>query len=39
MLEAIWQVMPTTEDSGAVWTTTGDLALPLLTTETRTGQG
>lgn len=33
MLEAIWQVMPTTRDSGNVWTTTGDLALPLLTTE------
>jgi Xaa-Pro aminopeptidase len=33
MLEAIWQVMPTTKTSGAVWTTTGDLALPLLTTE------
>ena len=33
MLEAIWQVMPTTKASGAVWTTTGDLALPLLTTE------
>jgi len=33
MLEAIWQVMPTTRNSGGVWTTTGDLALPLLTTE------
>ena len=33
MLEAIWQVMPTTKASGNVWTTTGDLALPLLTTE------
>ena len=33
MLEAIWQVMPTTRSSGNVWTTTGDLALPLLTTE------
>jgi Xaa-Pro dipeptidase len=33
MLEAIWQVMPTTKTSGGVWTTTGDLALPLLTTE------
>ena len=33
MLEAIWQVMPTTRISGNVWTTTGDLALPLLTTE------
>ncbi len=33
MIEAIWQVMPTTRNSGAVWTTTGDLALPLLPTE------
>lgn len=33
MIEAIWQVMPTTRSSGSVWTTTGDLALPLLPTE------
>ena len=39
MIEAIWQVMPTTRSSGAVWTTTGDLALPLLPTEKRVGQG
>ncbi|RDI45101.1 M24 family metallopeptidase [Nocardia mexicana] len=32
MLEAIWQVMPDTRAEG-VWTTHGDLALPLLTTE------
>ena len=32
MLEAIWQVMPNSKAEG-VWTTTGDLALPLLTTE------
>ena len=39
MLEAIWQVMPTTRTSGAVWTTTGDLALPLLTTERELARG
>ncbi|POY05657.1 M24 family metallopeptidase, partial [Mycobacterium kansasii] len=39
MLEAIWQVMPTTKTSGAVWTTTGDLALPLLTTERELERG
>ena len=39
MLEAIWQVMPTTRTSGAVWTTTGDLALPLLTTERELERG
>jgi Xaa-Pro dipeptidase len=39
MLEAIWQVMPTTRNSGAVWTTTGDLALPLLTTERELADG
>lgn len=39
MLEAIWQVMPTTRNSGAVWTTTGDLALPLLTTERELAKG
>ncbi|HEX3285150.1 MAG TPA: Xaa-Pro peptidase family protein [Mycobacterium sp.] len=32
MLEAIWQVMPSSRADG-VWTTHGDLALPLLTTE------
>ena len=32
MLEAIWQVMPASRADG-VWTTHGDLALPLLTTE------
>jgi Xaa-Pro aminopeptidase len=32
MLEAIWQVMPDSKGQG-VWTTHGDLALPLLTTE------
>jgi Xaa-Pro aminopeptidase len=39
MLEAIWQVMPTTKVSGNVWTTTGDLALPLLTTERALADG
>jgi Xaa-Pro aminopeptidase len=39
MIEAIWQVMPTTRTSGAVWTTTGDLALPLLPTEQRLARG
>ncbi|ULE35764.1 M24 family metallopeptidase [Mycobacterium sp. IDR2000157661] len=39
MLEAIWQVMPTTKTSGKVWTTTGDLALPLLTTERELAAG
>jgi Xaa-Pro aminopeptidase len=32
MLEPIWQVMPNTKAEG-VWTTHGDLALPLLSTE------
>ena len=32
MLEPIWQVMPNTRADG-VWTTHGDLALPLLSTE------
>ncbi len=32
MLEPIWQVMPQRKSDG-VWTTHGDLALPLLTTE------
>src|SRR5436305_3969280 len=31
MLEAIWQVMPSSREAG-VWTTHGDLALPLLPT-------
>ena len=39
MLEAIWQVMPTTKARGAIWTTTGDLALPLLTTERELAAG
>ena len=39
MIEAIWQVMPTTRNSGGVWTTTGDLALPLLTTEKQLAKG
>jgi Xaa-Pro dipeptidase len=39
MIEAIWQVMPTTRNSGAVWTTTGDLALPLLPTEKEIAKG
>jgi Xaa-Pro dipeptidase len=38
MLEAIWQVMPTTKADG-VWTTHGDLALPLLTTERELAKG
>jgi Xaa-Pro aminopeptidase len=38
MLEAIWQVMPTTRAEG-VWTTHGDLALPLLPTERLLEQG
>jgi Xaa-Pro dipeptidase len=32
MLEAIWQVMPTSREAG-VWTTHGDLALPLLSSD------
>jgi Xaa-Pro dipeptidase len=32
MLEAIWQVMPISREAG-VWTTHGDLALPLLATD------
>jgi Xaa-Pro dipeptidase len=39
MIEAIWQVMPTTRSSGSVWTTTGDLALPLLPTEQELAKG
>ncbi|MDV3127864.1 Xaa-Pro peptidase family protein [Mycobacterium sp. 21AC1] len=38
MLEAIWQVMPTSKAEG-VWTTHGDLALPLLTTERELEKG
>ncbi len=38
MLEAIWQVMPDTKADG-VWTTHGDLALPLLTTERALSKG
>lgn len=38
MLEAIWQVMPHSKAEG-VWTTHGDLALPLLTTERALAKG
>lgn len=38
MLDAIWQVMPTSKAEGT-WTTHGDLALPLLTTERELRQG
>jgi Xaa-Pro dipeptidase len=38
MLEAIWQVMPATKAEGT-WTTHGDLALPLLTTERELAAG
>jgi Xaa-Pro dipeptidase len=38
MLEAIWQVMPDSRAQG-VWTTHGDLALPLLTTERGLAKG
>jgi Xaa-Pro dipeptidase len=38
MLEAIWQVMPTSKAAGT-WTTHGDLALPLLTTERELAAG
>ncbi|MBU9766007.1 aminopeptidase P family protein [Mycobacterium sp. TNTM28] len=38
MLEAIWQVMPASLADGA-WTTHGDLALPLLSTERELKQG
>jgi Xaa-Pro aminopeptidase len=38
MLEPIWQVMPERKADG-VWTTHGDLALPLLTTERELAQG
>jgi Xaa-Pro aminopeptidase len=38
MLEPIWQVMPKSKAEG-VWTTHGDLALPLLTTERELAAG
>nr|WP_082983185.1 Xaa-Pro peptidase family protein [Mycobacterium sp. 1423905.2] len=38
MLEPIWQVMPQSKADG-VWTTHGDLALPLLTTERELAAG
>jgi Xaa-Pro dipeptidase len=38
MLEPIWQVMPHSKSEG-VWTTTGDLALPLLSTERELAEG
>ncbi len=38
MLEPIWQVMPPSKAEG-VWTTHGDLALPLLSTERELGEG
>jgi Xaa-Pro dipeptidase len=38
MLEAIWQVMPVSKAEGT-WTTHGDLALPLLTTERELARG
>jgi Xaa-Pro dipeptidase len=38
MLEPIWQVMPHSKADG-VWTTHGDLALPLLTTERELAEG
>ncbi|NTY63771.1 M24 family metallopeptidase [Mycolicibacterium sphagni] len=33
MFDSIWQVMPRSKAAQGTWTTTGDLALPLLTTE------
>jgi len=38
MLDAIWQVMPSSREAG-VWTTHGDLALPLLTTDRELAAG
>ncbi len=38
MLEAIWQVMPSSRAEG-VWTTHGDLALPLLPTDRKLAAG
>lgn len=38
MFDSIWQVMPASKAAGT-WTTTGDLALPLLTTEREVAEG
>ncbi|WP_030326488.1 M24 family metallopeptidase [Streptomyces sp. NRRL B-3229] len=38
VLDPIWQVMPDSREAG-VWTTHGDLALPLLTTERELARG
>ncbi|MCT9077462.1 M24 family metallopeptidase [Streptomyces fulvoviolaceus] len=38
VLDPIWQVMPASREAG-VWTTHGDLALPLLTTERELAKG
>ncbi|MGO8848390.1 MAG: M24 family metallopeptidase [Mycobacterium sp.] len=38
MLDAIWQVMPSSREAG-VWTTHGDLALPLLPTKRELASG
>ncbi len=38
MFDSIWQVMPASKAEGT-WTTTGDLALPLLTTEREIAEG
>ena len=38
MFDSIWQAMPASKAEGA-WTTTGDLALPLLTTERELQRG
>ncbi|KRD14774.1 peptidase [Mycobacterium sp. Root265] len=38
MFDSIWQVMPASKAEGT-WTTTGDLALPLLTTEREVARG
>ncbi|OBB55888.1 peptidase [Mycobacterium sp. 852013-51886_SCH5428379] len=38
MFDSIWQVMPASKAEGT-WTTTGDLALPLLTTERELARG
>ena len=38
MLDPIWQVMPDSQAEGA-WTTHGDLACPLLTTERELAKG
>ncbi|BBY61667.1 M24 family metallopeptidase [Mycolicibacterium sarraceniae] len=39
MFDSIWQVMPASKSAQGTWTTTGDLALPLLTTERELAQG